>query len=71
MIAVISSIFGAVVPGASAVWFLALAVWLLSPVAAIVVGMTKGGRAAAGVLAGFGVGILSLAITCFINLDSL
>ena len=53
---------------AGGLWFLGVLVWVLSLVAAPIVLFTLGGRVAAGVLAGIGVGTVALAVTCFANL---
>ena len=55
--------------GATAFWWLlAVLIWVLSLVAVPIVLFTLGGRVAAGVLAGIGVGTVALAVTCFANL---
>ena len=55
--------------GATAFWWLlAVLIWVLSLVAVPIVLFTLGGRVAAGVLAGIGVGTAALAVTCFANL---
>ena len=53
---------------AGGLWFLGVLIWLLSLVAVPIVLFTLGGRVAAGVLAGIGVGTVALAVTCFANL---
>ena len=49
-------------------WLLGVLIWGLSFIAVPIVLFTLGGRAAAGVLAGIGVGTAALAVTCFANL---
>ena len=51
-------------------WFAAAVVWLLTPLAAISFAIARRRKVASGILAGFGVGVLALSLTCFANLAS-
>ena len=48
-------------------WLLGVLIWVLSFIAVPIVLFTLGGRVAAGILAGIGVGTVALAVTCFAN----
>ena len=51
-------------------WFAGVGLGLLAPLVAIGFAIARKRRAASGILAGFGVGILALALTCFANLST-
>ena len=61
---------GAAADGFYFLWFAGVGLGLLAPLVAIGFSIAHKGRAASGILAGFAVGILALALTCFANLST-
>jgi hypothetical protein len=62
---------GAADDGLYFLWFVGVVLGLIAPLAAIGFAFAHKGRVASGILAGFGVGVLALALTCFANLSTL
>ena len=61
------SMAGAAVEGIYYVWLGAIALWWIAIVTAIGYTIARKGQIAAGIVAGLGIGIVSLGATCFAN----
>ena len=67
----IISTAGASADGFYSLWFYGAGLGVLALLVAIGFAIARKGRAASGILAGIGVGILALALTCFANLSTI